>query len=109
MTSYQRTLIALLGCLLGLELGSASLAAEPALPKGKILFVGKKPDHPFGTHMYLHTSQMLAKCVALNNDIECTISEGWPEDAATLTGAAPSWFIPVRPPSSCWIRNTATR
>lgn len=52
----------------------------------KILFVGKQPDHPFGTHMYLHTCGMLAKCLALNGDIETVVSDGWPKDAQVLEG-----------------------
>ena len=49
----------------------------------KVLFIGKQPDHPFGTHMYLHTCGMLAKCLA-NHGVETVISDGWPQDAATL-------------------------
>ncbi|MBM98457.1 MAG: hypothetical protein CMJ77_04975 [Planctomycetaceae bacterium] len=49
----------------------------------KVLFIGKQPDHPFGTHMYLHTCGMLAKCLA-NHGVETVISDGWPQDAETL-------------------------
>lgn len=52
--------------------------------KTKVLFIGKQPDHPFGTHMYLHTCQMLAKCLALNGDIQTVVSDGWPKAAETL-------------------------
>ena len=51
-----------------------------AAEKTKILFVGKQPDHPFATHMYLHTCKMLAKCVEKNGDIETIVSDGWPKD-----------------------------
>ncbi len=66
----------------GVLLGMASLTA--ADEKIKVLLVGKKPDHPFGTHMYTHTCKMLAKCLALNGDIETVVSEGWPTDPKQL-------------------------
>ncbi len=57
-----------------------------AAEQTKVLLVGKKPDHAFGTHMYTHTCKMLAKCLALNGDIETVVSEGWPTDAKKLQG-----------------------
>ena len=54
--------------------------------KTKILFIGKKPDHPHGTHMYLHTQSMLAKCLQKTEGVEAVVSEGWPQDPATLEG-----------------------
>ena len=58
------------------------LAEAPA----KVLFVGKQPDHPYGSHMYLHTCEMLAKCLALNGGIESVVSDGWPTDRAMVEG-----------------------
>jgi type 1 glutamine amidotransferase len=55
-------------------------------PKTKILFIGKNPDHPYGSHMYLHTCGMLAKCVELTPGVETVVSNGWPKDAKTLEG-----------------------
>lgn len=55
--------------------------AAAAEPRAKVLFIGKQPDHPFGTHMYLHTANMLARCLALN-DVQASVSDGWPADAA---------------------------
>ena len=52
--------------------------------KAKVLFIGKEPDHPWGTHMYLPTSEMLAKCVRLTPGIETVVSNGWPKDPAVL-------------------------
>lgn len=49
----------------------------------KVLFIGKQPDHPFGSHMYLQTCRVLAKCLA-NHGVETIISDGWPQDAETL-------------------------
>ncbi len=63
---------------------AASACAEGNKPK--VLFVGKQPDHPFGTHMYLHTCGMLAKCLARNGEIECVVSDGWPKDPGQLDG-----------------------
>jgi len=61
---------------------------SPATETTKILFVGKQPDHPFGSHMYMHTSKMLAKCVEQNGDIQTIVSNGWPEDASSLDGVS---------------------
>ncbi len=57
-------------------------AAEPT----KILLIGKQPDHPYGSHMYLHTAGMLAKCLALTPDVTTEVSDGWPRDAKSLDG-----------------------
>ena len=54
--------------------------------KTKILFIGKNPDHPHGTHMYMHTCGVLAKCAELTPGIETVVSNGWPKDAKTLAG-----------------------
>lgn len=54
--------------------------------KAKILLIGKNPDHPYGSHMYLHTCGMLAKCLELTPGIETVVSNGWPNDPATLEG-----------------------
>ena len=54
----------------------------------KVVFVGKEPDHPFGTHMYMHTGNMLSKCLALTNGVETFVSQGWPKDAGVLDGAS---------------------
>jgi type 1 glutamine amidotransferase len=62
----------------------AEQQAAKAEAQAKVLFVGKKPDHPFGTHMYLHTCNMLAKCVALNGGVTTVVSDGWPQDATAL-------------------------
>src|ERR1700733_9055440 len=58
--------------------------AEPA--KAKVLFIGHDPDHPPGTHMYMHTCGMLAKCVELTPGVETVVSNRWPKDAKTLEG-----------------------
>jgi type 1 glutamine amidotransferase len=56
--------------------------------RAKVLFVGKQPDHPFGTHMYLHTCNMLSKCLSLTEGVETIVSDGWPRDATVLDGVS---------------------
>jgi hypothetical protein len=53
--------------------------------KPKVLLIGKDPDHPYGSHMYLHTCGVLAKCLELNG-VEPVVSNGWPKDAKMLEG-----------------------
>lgn len=61
---------------------SASLSAEEA-PRPAVLLVGKQPDHPYGSHMYLHTCRLLGECARLNG-LEPIVSDGWPKDSALL-------------------------
>lgn len=65
-----------------------SLGISNAGAQTKVLFVGKEPDHPFGTHMYLHTNNMLSKCLALTAEVETVVSNAWPKDARTLEGVS---------------------
>ena len=67
-----------------LAVAMSSARADDA--KTKILLIGKKPDHPFGTHMYLHTCEMLAKCLEQTEGVETVVSDGWPREAKTLEG-----------------------
>ena len=60
----------------------------PAETNPKVLFVGKQPDHPHGTHMYLHTCEMLSKCLALTDNVDTVVSDGWPKDAKMLNGVS---------------------
>jgi type 1 glutamine amidotransferase len=69
----------------GLEFAVASPAAI-AQTKTRILFIGKDPDHPYGSHMYMHTCGVLAKCVELTPGVEAVVSNGWPKDKALLAG-----------------------
>lgn len=62
----------------------ASNAAD--VPQTKILFIGKNPDHGYGSHMYLHASGMLAACAELVPNVDAVVSNGWPKDAAMLDG-----------------------
>lgn len=67
----------------------ATFVALPGLARGdestRVLLIGHQPDHPWGSHMYLHTAGMLANCLKLNGDIQTTVSDGWPKDADQLT------------------------
>jgi hypothetical protein len=74
------------GCLLVAL--SVAFDAAPAFAQEaeatKVLFIGKEPDHPYGSHMYMHTCGVLAKCAELSPGVEAVVSNGWPEDAARL-------------------------
>lgn len=50
----------------------------------KVLLIGKEPDHPHGSHMYMHVSQVLAKCLNRMEGIEAVVSQGWPTDPTVL-------------------------
>lgn len=67
---------------------TAALAFSSAFGEesAKVLLIGKKPDHPFGSHMYLHTCGMLAKCLEKTKGVKTVVSDGWPKDEATLEG-----------------------
>lgn len=75
---------------LGLAICCVMLTGNRALaedkPKARILFIGKNPDHAYGTHMYMHTCGMLAKCVELTPGTETVVSNGWPKDAKAVEG-----------------------
>ena len=72
--------------LLGLLLCGDGISQARGDDAVKVLFIGKKPDHPFATHMYLHTGSMLAECLKLSGDIETVVSDGWPMDPGDLEG-----------------------
>src|SRR5271167_953005 len=74
------------GLVLCLLAAVAGTAVADDKPKTKVLFIGKDPDHPYGSHMYMHTCGMLAKCVELTPGVEAVVSNGWPKDAKTLEG-----------------------
>jgi len=61
----------------------SAIQAEDQPVKAKVLLIGKQPDHPYGSHMYLHTCKMFAECLKLNG-LEAVVSDGWPEDADVL-------------------------
>lgn len=73
-------------CAVSLAFGIMLAACEiaPADETSRVLLIGHQPDHPWGSHMYLHTAGMLAKCLELNGDIQTTISDGWPKDESQL-------------------------
>ena len=73
---------------IGLIISFTCVVNLHAAPRAKVLFVGKEPDHPFGSHMYLHTHEMLSKCLALNGELETVISSGWPTERSALEGVS---------------------
>lgn len=60
------------------------LAADGEKARTKVLLIGKQPDHPHGSHMYLHTCGILAKCLRLHDGVEAVVSDGWPIDPQLL-------------------------
>ncbi|HVX10074.1 MAG TPA: ThuA domain-containing protein [Pirellulales bacterium] len=44
-----------------------------------VLFIGKQPDHPYGSHMYLHAGRMLSECLRING-VKAVVSDGWPKE-----------------------------
>ena len=54
----------------------------------KIVLMGHKPDHPPGTHLYMHESGLLAKCLRQTPGVEAIVSDGWPADAAVMKDVA---------------------
>lgn len=64
--------------------GPAGWAAEPT----KIVLIGKAYDHPWGSHMYLPTAEVLAKCLRQTEGVEAIVSDGWPQDPEVMRGAA---------------------
>ncbi|MSR59724.1 MAG: subclass B3 metallo-beta-lactamase [Planctomycetaceae bacterium] len=79
-TIMLKRLLALL-VLMVVALPVAANGQSPS--KGKVLLIGKQPDHPYGSHMYLHTGRMLGECLRLNG-LEPIVSDGWPKDSALL-------------------------
>lgn len=72
-------------CLALLAILATNSRAEDAKPT-KILLIGKQPDHPWGSHMYLHTCGVLSKCLEQTKGVTTVISDEWPKDAKTLEG-----------------------
>lgn len=52
----------------------------------RIVLIGHQPDHPFGSHMYLHECGLLAQCLNQSPDVRAVVSDGWPKDPETLNG-----------------------
>jgi type 1 glutamine amidotransferase len=69
----------------------ASAAEQSSRSPGKttkIVLMGHKPDHPPGTHLYMHESGLLAKCLGQTPGVEAIVSDGWPADPNVITDAA---------------------
>ncbi len=81
---YQFAKLAVVALLLGVALTEMSFAGEPA--KTKILLIGTKPDHAYGTHMYLFECGLLAKCLEQTKGVETHVQLEWPEDAQVFDG-----------------------
>ena len=64
---------------------SCVVAAEPGGEK-KILLIGHNLDHAWGTHMYLPTCKILAKCLTQTPGVNAIVSDGWPKDKNAIKG-----------------------
>jgi type 1 glutamine amidotransferase len=65
---------------------AAPLATAEEGGEKKILLIGHELDHAWGTHMYLPTCELLAKCLRQTPRVEAVVSDGWPKDKAELAG-----------------------
>jgi type 1 glutamine amidotransferase len=52
----------------------------------RILLIGHQPDHPWGTHMYLHTCEVLAQSLRRTKGVQAIVSDRWPKDPEQLQG-----------------------
>lgn len=67
---------------------AVALPVSAADAPKRIVLIGHKPDHPFGSHMYLHECGLLAKCLNQTKGVDAVFSDGWPKDGKLLDGAA---------------------
>ena len=65
---------------------TAPLATAEEGGEKKILLIGHELDHAWGTHMYLPTCNLLAKCLRQTPGVEAVVSDGWPKDKKELAG-----------------------
>jgi type 1 glutamine amidotransferase len=63
-----------------------SSAAQAGAKKTRILLIGKERDHPYKTHEYMTTCQLLARCLEQTKGVEAVVSNGWPKDEKMLEG-----------------------
>src|SRR5947199_7928770 len=96
MTTLLRTALALAA------LGAATGVTAGADKKTKILLIGKDPDHPYGTHMYLHTCGVLGKCLELTPGVQTAVSNGWPKARRRWTGSSRLSSTPAPVPNCSW-------
>lgn len=76
MTFRNKILCLVIGSLLQMPWTNADGA--------KVLLIGKDPDHPHGSHMYMHVSNVLAECLNKVDGVETVVSKGWPTDPKVL-------------------------
>ncbi len=86
MADRRLNFVVLLVPLVTLPLCASSAVGQDSnsAKKTRILFIGKEPDHPWGSHMYLHASKVLAHCAERSGNIETVIASRWPKDPAAL-------------------------
>ena len=81
-----RVIIAILNLALCITTVPAGERPANGGERTKIVLIGHQPDHPYGSHMYLHECRVLAKCLEKTPGVETAVSDGWPKDAAVLEG-----------------------
>ncbi|REJ69370.1 MAG: hypothetical protein DWQ31_04715 [Planctomycetota bacterium] len=71
-------------------IGGSLFAEEADSPATttKIVLIGHELDHPWATHMYLPTCQLLAMCLEQTEGVEAIVSDGWPTDESVLDGVS---------------------
>lgn len=86
MADRRLNLVVLLVPLVALPLCPPSAVGQDSksAKKTRILFIGKEPDHPWGSHMYLHASKVLARCAERSGNVETVVASRWPKDPAPL-------------------------
>ena len=82
-------------CLAFLGRSGEAVADQPSPTPKRVLLVGKQPDHPYGTHMYLPTCRLLAHCLEQTPGVETVVSDGWPNDSAGRFDAIVVYSAPI--------------
>lgn len=80
MSHLNKGMRLFVGPTLLLLLGTSLLEAQ----RTRVLLIGKEADHPYGTHMYMHTLGMLAECLKQQSNVETIVSQGWPSEDGKL-------------------------
>jgi hypothetical protein len=86
MARFFSLLLLLVALVSPFSLPSAADAQVADAAPTRILLIGHQPDHPWGTHMYLHTLEVLARCLEKTEGVETIVSDRWPRDSKQLEG-----------------------
>lgn len=78
----MRNLVHLVAALVFFLVSSVLIADD-----AKVLVVGSKPDHPFGTHMYEFDSKLLVTCLNKNAGVSASYVPSWPPTEEQIASA----------------------